>query len=168
MDVPSFTIGIEAGGVLALCLDPVVCACWRSMWPILYGGLNRYSGFGLDDKTVEEAKYTVNGILYDLKNKGYLYKDYDSIWQFDALTFSLNCIGHNIRHGIIDPDNYGPMSGYNFYPECLIEADGELCQQIKRLPAETIEQLADLLCDETFNAAVELYKNHYIELVARI
>lgn len=167
MDLPICTLEIDQARVLSVNMDPSI-KCWRPLWFPMRDALNKFIGFGFDNRILDEAKYNIDGTLCDLKNKGYLYKDYNNEWQFDSLRFALNCVGHDIRHGIIDLDMYSPNSRYPFHAESLIENNGELCQQVKQLPAETIEQLQEIFKDAVFDQAVELFKNHYIEEVAGI
>ena len=168
MDLPICTLEIGQAGVLSVNMDPSI-KCWRPLWFLMRDALNKFIRFGFDNRVLDEAKYSIDGVLCDLKNKGYLYKDYNNEWQFDVLRFSLNCIGWDFRRGkITDPVYSNPHTGYSFHAEALIENNGELCQQVKLLPAETIEQLQEIFKDSVFNEAVELYKNHYIEVVAGI
>lgn len=167
MDIPNVTTEPGEGGALSLNLDSC-CLCWKPIWHILNDSLKQFIGFSLSNQVIEEARYVIKQTLYDLSQKGYLYRDYNNKWAFDTLRFALNCLGHDIRCGRIELNVYVPLLGYAFHAECLIDNDGELCSQVKSLSSEIIETLQDIFKSEIFDQAVELHKTHYIEELAGI
>lgn len=136
---------------------------------IEYEMCKQFLGESMTHNMLDTMRMRIASILEGMCLSGYILKLDNGEWRVNILEFVANKLSHAIRCGKIVKDI--PWHGSidkQMLARCLVDADGELYDQIKSQSTEIIEWFAAKLNQPVLDYAIEKLKNEIIIDIANI
>lgn len=139
----------------------------ESIFPLLSEELNSLRWELLSSGIKDSATAIVYNVLSNWVEQRFVYK-LNNEWKVDIVRLVAKKLGYDIVRFNLVSNGSPDFSDTQVCARCLVDKCGNLCPQLKMMPAELIEQFGEVINNELLSSAIEKYKNEIILDVAHI